>query len=91
MDSQGERPGSQMKTIDFYRLLWIYSRGEEMKKRIIIGLLVVLLLLGETVFLFATEETTSPEEIEETFEPVDQLTDSSPTSCGEGNGGGDPG
>jgi hypothetical protein len=62
-----------------------------MKKRIIISLLVILLLLGETVFLFAAEEATSQEEIEETFEPVDQLSDSPPTLCGEGNGGGDPG
>ena len=62
-----------------------------MKKRIVISLLVVLFLLGETVFLFAAEETTSPEEIEETFEPVDLLSDSPPTLCGEGNGGGDPG
>jgi hypothetical protein len=62
-----------------------------MKKRIIIGLLVIFLLLGETVFLFAAEEITSPEEIEEGFEPIDLLPDSPPTLSGGGNGGGDPG
>jgi hypothetical protein len=61
-----------------------------MKKKIIFSLLMILLLLGETLFLFAAEETTSLEEIEEDFELVDLPSDSPSTLCGGGNGG-DPG
>jgi hypothetical protein len=61
-----------------------------MKKKIIIILLVAFLLLGETVSLFAVEGATSQEDSKENY-CVSIPSDSPPTPCGEGNGGGNPG
>jgi hypothetical protein len=75
----------------------MYGRGEEMRKKTLIVLLVALLLLGETISLLASEGTTLPEDSEESYGHSNSeisaypLPDSQSTLNGGGNGGGNPG